>query len=78
LAAIESHPSQRLIELLHDRPHISHVNTLVDKEKREHLLGFMTWDALTKNLKYTDLGAIRSLSDLSKMQMLAACFIENV
>jgi hypothetical protein len=45
--------------------HISWIQTIVSGELREHLLGFMQWDSLTQNFEYSNLGALKSLSDLS-------------
>ncbi len=30
------------------------------------MLGFMEWDSLTQNFEYSNLGMIKSLSDLSR------------
>lgn len=65
LININAGGSPRLTDLLHNERHISHIRTLKEAGQAEHLLGFMTWNPLTHNFEYTNLGAIRSLSLLS-------------
>ena len=66
LLNIDNGGSPRLMQMLQTERHLSHINTTVDGERKEHLLGFMQWDSLTKNLKYSNLGMVKSLSDLSE------------
>jgi len=65
LLNINNGGSPRLMQMLQTERHISHIHTVVDREHREHLLGFMQWDSLTQNFEYSNLGVIKSLSDLS-------------
>ena len=66
LVNIDNGGSPRLMQILSTEHHLSHINTTVDNEQREHLLGFMQWDSLTQSFDYSNLGAVRSLSDLSE------------
>ena len=65
LLNIDNSASQRLMQMLHTEQHISQISTIVNGKTREHLLGFMQWNSLTQNFEYTNLGTIKSLSDLS-------------
>lgn len=65
LVNIDNGGSPRLTQILSTERHLSEVNTIVADEHRKHLLGFMQWDSLTNSFEYTNLGAIKSLSDLS-------------
>ena len=40
--------------------------TIINETHRSHCLGLMTWDSLTQNFEYSNLGAVKSLSDLSE------------
>ena len=66
LVNINNGGSPRLMQMLHTERHISHIQTIVNNEPREHMLGFMQWNSLTKNFEYSNLGIIKSLSELSK------------
>lgn len=66
LLNIDNGGSPRLTQMLHTERHISHIQTIVDGESREHMLGFMQWNCLTQNFEYSNLGFIKSLSELSK------------
>ena len=66
LVNIENGGSPRLNQILSTEYHLSHIQTTVDEKPRNHLLGLMTWDSLTQNFEYSNLGAIKSLSDLSE------------
>lgn len=66
LLNINNGASTRLSDLLYSTPHVSNIITSVDSQERKHLLGFMEWNSLTKNFEYSDLGAILSLSELSR------------
>ena len=66
LINIDSGESPRLTQMLATERHISYINTVVDNEKREHCLGFMQWDSLTRKIKYSNRGEIKSLPELSK------------
>ena len=74
LVNIDNGSSPRLSHMLQTERHISQIQTIVNNERREHELGFMQWNSLTHNFEYSNLGHIRSLSDLSKR--LAAEFIQ--
>lgn len=65
LVNIDNGGSPRLNNMLSTERHISHITTIVNDEKREHCLGFMQWDSLTQNFEYSNLGLLKSLSDLS-------------
>ena len=65
LVNIDNGASPRLSQILSTEEHLSHIQTLVNDEKKEHLLGFMQWDSLTQNFEYSNLGLIKSISALS-------------
>jgi hypothetical protein len=65
LVNIDNGSSPRLSQMLHTERHISHIQTLINNGIREHLLGFMQWNSLTHNFEYSNLGIIKSLSELS-------------
>lgn len=67
LLNIDNGGSPRLMQMLQTERHISHIQTIVNSDSREHLLGFMQWNSLTKNFEYSNLGAIKSLSELSRI-----------
>ena len=66
LVNIDNGASSRLADILSAEPHVSDIKVIVGGEMREHCLGFMQWDSLTRNFDYTNLGLIRSLSELSR------------
>lgn len=66
LVNIDNGASPRLAQILSTEAHISDIQTIVDGECHEHCLGFMQWDSLTQNFEYSNLGLIKSLSELSK------------
>jgi len=65
LVNIDNGGSPRLTQMLQTERHISNIQTLVNNEHREHMLGFMQWNSLTHNFEYSNLGFIKSLSELS-------------
>lgn len=65
LLNIDNGSSPRLTQMLQTERHISQIHTIVNGESREHMLGFMQWNSLTHNFEYSNLGTIKSLSDLS-------------
>lgn len=65
LVNIDNGASPRLAQILSTEDHLSHIKTLVGADQKEHCLGFMQWDSLTQNFEYSNLGLIRSLSELS-------------
>jgi len=65
LVNIDNGGSPRLTQMLHTERHISNIQTIVNGESHEHLLGFMQWNSLTHNFEYSNLGVIKSLSELS-------------
>jgi hypothetical protein len=75
LVNIDNGSSERLTHVLHTQHHVSHIQTIVSDEHREHLLGFMQWNSLTQNFEYSNLGILKSLSDLS--DRLASDFAEG-
>ena len=72
LVNIDNGASPRLEQILSTEEHLSHIRTIVNGANHEHCLGFMQWDSLTQNFEYSNLGVIRSLSELSNQ--LAAEF----
>lgn len=65
LINIDNSASPRLSQILSTEEHLSHIQTNVNNQIREHCLGFMQWDSLTQNFEYSNLGMVKSLSDLS-------------
>ncbi len=65
LVNIDNGSSPRLSQILSTEEHLSHIRTLVSGKLKEHCLGFMQWDSLTQNFEYSNLGLIKSLSELS-------------
>ncbi len=65
LINIDNNASPRLAQILSMQEHISHITTIVNGHNHEHCLGFMLWDSLTHSFEYSNLGLIRSLSELS-------------
>lgn len=70
LVNIDNGSSPRLSQILSTESHLSHIRTLVNQEAHEHCLGFMQWDSLTQNFEYSNLGLIKSLSELSEQLAL--------
>ncbi len=66
LVNIDNGASPRLAHILSNEDHVSDIQTIVNGEKHEHCLGFMQWDSLTQSFEYSNLGLIKSLSELSK------------
>ena len=66
LVNVDNGSSPRLSQILSTEDHISHIRTLVNNESHEQCLGFMQWDSLTQNFEYSNLGMIKSLSELSE------------
>ena len=75
LLNIDEGASSRLSDILIAEEHISHIKTIIDESSYEHCLGFMQWDSLTQNFEYSNLGYIKSISDLS--DQIFNRFIEN-
>lgn len=65
LVNIDNGGSSRLTQMLHTERHISNIQTVVSGNPREHLLGFMQWNSFTHNFEYSNLGVLKSLSELS-------------
>ena len=65
LVNIDNGASTRLAQILSTEEHLSHIRTIVNYQEQEHCLGFMQWDSLTQNFEYSNLGMIKSLSELS-------------
>lgn len=74
LVNIDNGASPRLAHILCTEVHISDIQNLVAETIQKHLLGFMQWDSLTQSFEYSNLGLIKSLSDLSNH--LAAQFVD--
>lgn len=65
LINIDNGASTRLASILSTEKHLSHIKTVVGNDVHEHCLGFMQWDSLAKCFDYSNLGLVKSLSDLS-------------
>lgn len=65
LVNIDNGASPRLAQILSTEEHLSCIRTTVNDRDQEHCLGFMQWDSLTQNFEYSNLGMIKSLSELS-------------
>lgn len=65
LVNIDNGASPRLAHILSTENHISDIQTTIDGKNYEHCLGFMQWDSLTQGFEYSNLGMIKSLSELS-------------
>lgn len=65
LININNGASQRLSQILSSEQHLSNINTIFNDKNHRHYLGFMQWDGLTKSFDYSNLGLIKSLSDLT-------------
>lgn len=74
LVNINNGASPRLSQILSTEEHLSLIRTNVNETDRDHCLGFMEWDSLTQNFEYSNLGYIKSISDLS--DQLASEFSE--
>lgn len=74
LVNIDNGASPRLAHILSTEAHISDIQNLVGGTMQKHQLGFMQWDSLTQSFEYSNIGLIKSLSDLSNH--LAAEFID--
>ena len=70
LVNIDGGASSRLSELLLTSRNLSHIVTQYESRQREHYLGFMQWDSLTKNFEYTDFGIIKTISELTDRLIL--------
>lgn len=66
LVNIDNGASPRLSQILSTEEHLSRIQTIVQGRQREHHLGFMEWDSITQDFAYSNLGAIKSISDLSR------------
>lgn len=65
LVNIDNGSSARLSHMLFSEQHLSYIQTIVNNQPKVHMLGFMQWDSLTHNFEYSNLGFIKSLSELS-------------
>lgn len=70
LINIDNGASPRLSQILSTEENISHIHVMNNEAVQEHCLGFMQWDSLTKSFEYSNLGLIKSLSDLSKRLLI--------
>jgi hypothetical protein len=76
LVNIDGEASDRLTGILAADANVSRVvRKKANGKEVEHLLGFMRWNATTKNFEYSNLGSVRSLSRLS--EMLAEHFVHS-
>lgn len=67
LLNINNGASPRLKEILTLEKQLSCIQTIVNGQEKTHYLGFMQWDSLTQNFEYSNLGVIKSISNLSAM-----------
>jgi len=68
LVNIDGEASDRLAGILATETDVSRVvRKKANGKEVEHLLGFMRWNSATRNLEYSNLGNIGSLSELSRM-----------
>lgn len=74
LININNGASPRLSQILSTEENLSYIQTIVNGQRKEHCLGFMQWDSLTQNFEYSNLGMIKSLSELTSQ--LVSEFIE--
>lgn len=65
LINIDAGASPRLNHLLQTDINVSRIDRKKENEEVVHELGFMSWDSLTQNFEYTNMGEIWSLSELS-------------
>lgn len=65
LVNIDNGASPRLTSILSTENHISNIKEVIDDKIHVHCLGFMQWDSLTQSFEYSNLGLIKSLSELS-------------
>ena len=65
LVNIDNGASPRLAHILSTEKHLSDIQTIVEGINQKHYLGFMQWDSLTQSFEYSNLGLIKSLSELS-------------
>ncbi|WP_054696043.1 hypothetical protein [Syntrophomonas palmitatica] len=64
LINVNGGPSPRLADLLQNDQNISRIRRLKPDGESLHLLGMMEWNSYTKNLEYSNLGTVASLSKL--------------
>lgn len=65
LINVDGGASPRLSDILVSESHLSHIIQRIDSEDCEHCLGFMQWDSLAQVFEYSNLGLVKSLSELS-------------
>lgn len=65
LVNIDAGASDRLSDILRTEQKLSQIKTITNFGTKDHYLGFMQWDSLTQSFDYTNLGVIKSLSDLT-------------
>ena len=66
LVNIDNGASPRLAQILSTEEHLSRIKSMVNDERHEHCLGFMQWDSLTQSFEYSNLGLVKTLSELSE------------
>lgn len=65
LMNIDNGCSDRLTQILALEPHLSKIENMVKGAIVQHYLGFMQWDSLTHCFDYSNLGSVKSITDLS-------------
>lgn len=71
LLNIDNGASDRLSQILTSETHLALIKTSVCGKSYEHCLGFMQWDSLTQSFEYSNLGFVKSLSDLSNQLIVS-------
>lgn len=64
LINVDHGASPRLSDILQDNENLSYIRTIEQNKVNKHLLGFMQWDSLTKCFDYSNLGTIKTISEL--------------
>lgn len=67
LINVDNGPSKRLIDILSSKNHLAHILTIEDGKTHHHNLGYMSWDSLTHDFQYYNLGQIKSISSLCNL-----------
>jgi len=67
LINIDAGASSRLIDLLQNDINISTIQRVKEHGNSSHILGMMEWNSTTKNLEYSNLGSVPSISKLCNL-----------
>ncbi len=66
LVNVDGEASTPLSLILSSEQHVSNIQTIVKGKSLSHVLGFMEWDSMAQCFGYSNLGAVKSLSELSR------------